>query len=179
MLGKRVEVNAVKTELAPGGNPNFELLFSGAKSTQFSIVQKALGEDNMKKTIVVILEDLVNYFNVARPMTIDQIVDLAYEILPSFKYHKFEEILMFCEGIKKGKWGKVYERFDASIFWEFFEKYEENRNSWIEYDNTKDNYKETITVSANKELLNKGIGVAGAISNLKTNLQNIRKNETK
>ena len=54
MLGKRVEINAVKTELALAGNPNFELLFSKEKSTQFSIVQKALGEDNMKKTIVVI-----------------------------------------------------------------------------------------------------------------------------
>ena len=57
MLGKRVEVNAVKTDLVPAGNPNFELLFSKDKSTQFSIVQKALGEGNMKKTIVVILED--------------------------------------------------------------------------------------------------------------------------
>ena len=179
MLGKRVELNAVKTELVPAGNPNFELLFSKDKSTQFSIVQKALGEDNMKKTIVVILEDLVNYFNVARPMTIDQIVDLAYEILPSFKYHKFEEILMFCEGIKKGKWGKVYERFDASIFWEFFEKYEENRNSWIEYDNTKDNNKDPIIKSEIVSDVDKLYSVSDSLNQLKNSIGEIRNNEKK
>ena len=66
------------------------------------------------------LEDLVNYFNVQRPMNIDQITDLAIEILEEMRDITFEEIVAFLEGIKREEYGKIYERFDAPTFWKFY-----------------------------------------------------------
>ena len=64
-----------------GAKPNFDLIFQSGKSTGVVTLKNAIGVDNMLKLLVVMLEDLVNYFNVQRPMNEDQITDLAVEIL--------------------------------------------------------------------------------------------------
>ena len=173
----RIEINLIKQELTDQGSPKFEVLFSEGKSTQFSIVQRAIGDENMVKLLIVMIEDLVNYFNVQRPMNMDQMTDLAFEILPIFKFHRFEEIMIFFEGIKKSKWGKVYERLDSAVIWEMFEKYDNSRNDWITYDNTKDNYKEPIIKSDLENKLGGLNSVAGAIGNLRSNIGKLREAE--
>ena len=116
----KIDLSVKKKELMVGAKPNFDLIFQSGKSTGVVTLKNAIGVDNMLKLLVVMLEDLVNYFNVQRPMNEDQITDLAVEILEEMRDITFEEIVAFIEGIKREEYGKIYERFDAPTFWKFY-----------------------------------------------------------
>ena len=116
----KIELSVKKKELMVGGKPNFDVIFQSGKSTGVVTLKNAIGVDKMLKLLVVMIEDLVNYFNVQRPMNIDQITDLAIEILEEMRDITFEEIVAFLEGIKREEYGKIYERFDAPTFWKFY-----------------------------------------------------------
>ena len=116
----KIDLSVKKKELMVGAKPNFDLIFQSGKSTGVVTLKNAIGVDNMLKLLVVMLEDLVNYFNVQRPMNEDQITDLAIEVLEEMRDITFEEIVAFIEGIKRVEYGKVYERFDAPTFWKFY-----------------------------------------------------------
>lgn len=103
-----------------GAKPNFDVIFQKGKSTALVTMKNAVGMEGMLKLLVLMLEDLVNYFNVQRPMNEDQIADLAIEILEEMRDITFEEIVAFIEGIKREEYGKIYERFDAPTFWKFY-----------------------------------------------------------
>lgn len=121
----RIELNKVKSEIMIGAKPNFEVIFAN-KPTSLRQLKTTIGHDNLVKLVIVILEDLVNYFNVQRPMNEDQIVDLAFEVCEQLKFDSIEEFISFCEGIKKGAFGKIYERFDAPTFWKMYWGEDEN-----------------------------------------------------
>ena len=116
----RIELSAKRKALMTGSKPNFDVIFKNENSTGLITLKNSLGTNNLLKLLVVMLEDLVNYFNVQRPMNIDQITDLAIEILEEMRDLRFEEIVAFIEGIKREEYGKIYERFDAPTFWKFY-----------------------------------------------------------
>ena len=116
----RIELSAKRKALMTGSKPNFDVIFQPENSTGLITLKNSLGTSNLLKLLVVMLEDLVNYFNVQRPMNIDQITDLAIEILEEMRDLRFEEIVAFIEGIKREEYGKIYERFDAPTFWKFY-----------------------------------------------------------
>ena len=116
----KIDLSVKKKEIMVGGKPNFDVIFQSGKSTAMVTLKKAIGIEAMLKLLVVMLEDLVNYFNVQRPMNEDQITDLAVEILEEMRDITFEEIVAFIEGIKREEYGKIYERFDAPTFWKFY-----------------------------------------------------------
>ena len=64
-----MELNILKREIVENGKPKFEMIFNGGKTTTVQEMKKSIGEKNVVKLIVLLLEDLVNYFNVQRPMT--------------------------------------------------------------------------------------------------------------
>lgn len=135
-----------------GSKPNFDLIYSDGRSTGLVILKNSIGVANMLKLLIVMLEDLVNYFNVQRPMNMNQIEDLAIEILEEMRDLRFEEIVVFIEGIKREEYGKIYERFDAPTFWKFYwGETSEDENSfnfkkmkYCESDATKGHSKEYI-----------------------------------
>ena len=183
----RVELNIIKQELVPSGNPNYEVLL-GSGTTQISLIRKTIGDANLAKLIIILIEDLVNYFNVQRPMNEDQITDLAFDLMNEMRYHRFEEIVAFFEGIKKGKYGKVYERFDASLIWEMFigregeeneHCYEFKKMRWCEFQATKDNNKDPIIKSEMISDVDKLYSVSDIINQLKNRIGDIRNNEKK
>ena len=183
----RVELNIIKQELVPSGNPNYEVLL-GRDTIQMSSLRKMIGDANLAKLIIILIEDLVNFFNVQRPMNEDQITDLAFDLMNEMRYHRFEEIIAFFEGIKKGKYGNVYERFDASLIWEMFigREGEENEHSyefkkmrWCEFQATKDNNKDPIIKSEIVSDVDKLYSVSDSINQLKNRIVEIRNNEKK
>ena len=158
-----MELNILKREIVENGKPKFEMIFNGGTSTTLQEMKKGIGEKNVVKLIVLLLEDLVNYFNVQRPMTIDQITDLAFEISSELKLDRFEEIIAFFEGIKRQQFGKVYERFDAPTFWKFYWGENENdpnsynfkKMDWFQMDATRNFTKEPIVKSELEQELTK------------------------
>jgi hypothetical protein len=139
------------------------MIFNGGTSTTLQEMKKGIGEKNVVKLIVLLLEDLVNYFNVQRPMTIDQITDLAFEISSELQGDRFEEIIAFFEGIKRQQYGKIYERFDAPTFWKFYwgedaddpNSYNLKKMDWFHLDATRNFTKEPIVKSELEQELTK------------------------
>ena len=158
-----MELNILKREIVENGKPKFEMIFNGGTSTTLQEMKKGIGEKNVVKLIVLLLEDLVNYFNVQRPMTIDQITDLAFEISSELQGDRFEEIIAFFEGIKRQQYGKIYERFDAPTFWKFYwgedaedeNSYNYKKMNWFHLDATKNFTKEPIVKSELEQELTK------------------------
>lgn len=156
-----------------GAKPNFDLIFSDGMSTSFVVMKNAIGVGNMLKVLVLLLEDLVNYFNVSRPMNMNQIEELAVEILEEMKDLRFEEIVAFIEGIKREEYGKIYERFDAPMFWKFYwGENAEDRNSFnykkmdfCNMDATRNSSKDPITLSDLELALAKPRESRGAVEN--------------
>lgn len=150
-----MELNILKREIVENGKPKFEMIFNGGTTTTVQEMKKSIGEKNVVKLIVILLEDLVNYFNVQRPMTIDQITDLAFEISSELQGDRFEEIIAFFEGIKRQQYGKIYERFDAPTFWKFYwgedaddpNSYNFKKMDWFHLDATRNFTKEPIVKS--------------------------------
>ena len=116
----RIELSVKRKALMTGSKPNFDVIFQPENSTGLITLKNGIGLKNILKLLIVILEDLVNYFNVQRPMNMNQIEDLAIEILEEMRDLRFEEIVAFIEGIKREEYGKIYERFDAPTFWKFY-----------------------------------------------------------
>lgn len=151
----KIEIVPKVKQLMIGSKPNFDLIYSEGRSTAMVILKNSIGVGNMLKLLIVMLEDLVNYFNVQRPMNMNQIEDLAIEIIEEMRDLTFEEIVVFIEGIKREEYGKIYERFDAPTFWKFYwGETAEDQNSfnlkkmkYCEADATKNHSKEYIIKS--------------------------------
>lgn len=127
-------------ELAPQGVPNFPAIFDSNKTGQISTWNRIYGKETTAKLIFVMLEDLNNYFNVQRPMTTAQMTDLAIEMTDVLWGFRLEEILAFSECMKKQVYGKIYERLDPGIIWDYFAKYNEQREN--HFFNTNNQFKQ-------------------------------------
>lgn len=119
-IESKIELTNKKKELMVGGKPNFEMIFQEGNSTGLVVLKNAIGMNQLVKLLFLLIEDLVNYFNVQRPMNEDQMTELAIEMVEEMRDLRFEEIVAFIEGIKRQEYGKIYERFDAPTFWKMY-----------------------------------------------------------
>lgn len=120
----------IKKEYAAGGIVNIEKILT--EGTETAVWSANLGKGAVIKLMVLLIADLRNSFNVARPMTESQIVELAEDFVNDLWYIKFEEFPAFFEGVRRGAIGKVYERLDGPLIWEFWDIYAAKRLEVIE-----------------------------------------------
>lgn len=68
--------------------------------------------------------------NLARPMNDGQIIDLVDTILDSSSedYLSLEDIVLFLQGLVRGKYGPLYESMDMPKFMDKFEIYRQERH---------------------------------------------------
>ena len=63
-------------------------------------------------------------------MNSDQVVDLSLSLIESAEEDQlaFEDIMLFLDGMIKGKYGKIYDRMDMPTFFELLEVYRDQRH---------------------------------------------------
>ncbi len=63
-------------------------------------------------------------------MSAEQIVSCAYDILSSSSedFLSIEDLTLFFQGAKMGKYGKVYDRLDQQLIFEMLEVYRQERH---------------------------------------------------
>lgn len=120
----------IKKEYATGGVVDIEKLLD--EGTEAAVWSARLGKGTVIKLLILLISDLRNSFNVARPMTEAQIIELAEDFVNDLWFIKFEEFPAFFEGVKRGNIGKVYERLDGPLIWEFWDIYAAKRMEVIE-----------------------------------------------
>jgi hypothetical protein len=102
------------------------------EGTPLAVVKAHTGPQYVAAIIVIFLSDLINTFNVSRPMTPEQIGDLASEMTDELWWVRLEELLAFFHCVKRGKYGKVYERIDAPTIWACWSEYIDHRMEVVE-----------------------------------------------
>lgn len=80
--------------------------------------------------IVVALTKAFEAMNLNRPMNDEQIVELAETILDSSNEDllALEDVVLFLQGLTRGKYGPLYEAMDIPKFMEKFEVYRNERH---------------------------------------------------
>lgn len=96
--------------------------------------------------IVAALAIAFEQMNLVRPMNEDQILDLADAIIDSSNedYISLEDLMLFLQGLTRGKYGSLYESMDIPKFMEKFEIYRQERH--IAYENIK--YEQQVNFKA-------------------------------
>lgn len=141
----------IKNELRPysaGGIVKIDKCLD--EGTQLSVWSAQHDKSYTAKMIVLLITDLVNSINIARPMSEYQITQLAIDIVNELWWARMEEIAAVLEGMKRGNYQKIYERLDAQIFWSAWEVYMEDRMERVEERQQNKQYKDpTITQKDN------------------------------
>lgn len=88
------------------------------------------GKEKIHGLLIVLLTDFVNSFNLIRPMTADQIVTCAFDLIDTSyeDYLSIEDFTLFFQGAKSAKYGKILDRMDEQTVFELFENYRQQRH---------------------------------------------------
>lgn len=88
------------------------------------------GTQKIHGLLVVILTEFCNFYNVVRPMTAEQIVSCAFDLINTANedYLSIEDLTIFFQGAKSGKYGKIYDRLDQQTIFDMLEIYRQERH---------------------------------------------------
>ncbi len=85
------------------------------------------GEQPLQAILVIILTDVIKFFNVGKTMGQEQIVQTIRLITEDFYYFNIEDFKLCFNNAKRGLYGKIYDRIDGNIIYEWLQKYSEER----------------------------------------------------
>jgi len=116
----------VKTVIDCLNSPNKS--FAGVRAE----LDKETGNAFIRNFLNIVLVDLVNFFNVGKSMNHEQIIVTSGMIVDDYCMLKPDDLKLCFDNAKKGKYGKVYDRIDGQIIFEWLELYLEERVQAIE-----------------------------------------------
>jgi hypothetical protein len=92
-------------------------------SCSIAIMNKEFGEVHLRAFMVKVLNQLVDYFSVGKTMGATQIAQTADLIIEEFYYLKPDDFKLCFNRAKKGLYGKVYDRIDGLVIFEWLNGY--------------------------------------------------------
>lgn len=130
---KLVDKYAVNLELRKfkddNGRPNYPALFNIPVSERLpAMAKKDIG--GTIKIVTVAITLAMEAFNVARPMTNSQIVDLAEVVVDSLNQGdnlSLEDFMLYLQKLTRGEYPELYEGIDQIKFMARFDKYRDER----------------------------------------------------
>lgn len=127
MQGNRHELNLCLKKFKEGSSINYPAVLSIHKRLP------AMAKENPEETLGIVVVSLTMAFetmNLSRPMNDAQVVELAETIIDSSEedYLSPEDVLLFLQGLVRGKYGSLYESMDIPKFMEKFEIYRSERH---------------------------------------------------
>ena len=124
---------AIKNSLTPFKNDfgavKFDAVLSIPRSSRLPELIKSTPIE-IAAAITVSLTNAFESMNLSRPMNVSQILDLTDAILESSleDYLSLEDLILFLQGLVRGKYGAMYESMDIPKFMEKFEQYRIERH---------------------------------------------------
>lgn len=92
-----------------------------------AIFKKQYGEQSLQAVLVIILTDVIKFFSTGKTMGQEQTVQTVRLIIDDFYYFNIEDFKLCFNNAKRGKYGKVYDRIDGNIIYEWLQRYAEER----------------------------------------------------
>lgn len=109
---------------------------------QLSVIKKEKGEIFEKAFLVEAVADLVMFFNIGKTMNEQQVVQVVKMISQRYYYLRPAELKYCFDKAKFGDYGKVYDRIDGAVIFEWIELYLEERENAIIQKNIENKKKE-------------------------------------
>lgn len=107
-----------------------------SQSPPLATIKAELGEQQLLAILTLIIADAVEFFNIGKSMTGEQIVSTAKLIAKDYYYLKPEDFKLCFDNAKRGKYGKLFDRLDGMIIMEWLETYSGSRANRAEEINT-------------------------------------------
>ncbi len=108
--------------------PNYPALLSVGERIP-DLVDK-IGLSTLSALVMAEVTKFQNSYTVIRPMTATQIADCALAIISSAEEDRLSlnDLVIFFEGAKQGKYGRVLDHIDQHVIFEMLDKYREERH---------------------------------------------------
>ena len=93
-------------------------------------IVKAAGPSEIGKILMAELTKFVRSYTVVRPMNEDQIAECSYALLSTSEedWLSLQDLIIFFDGAKQGKYGRVLDHIDQHIIFEMLEQYRQHRH---------------------------------------------------
>lgn len=95
-------------------------------------LQKEFGEAYMRAFMVKMLNDLIDFFNIGKTMGAVQVAQTADMVIEEYYYFKPDDFKLCFTRAKKGVYGKVYDRIDGQVIFDWLNIYKSERMSVAE-----------------------------------------------
>lgn len=122
-----------------------------------SKIRKEIGDAGTKVILIDAIVDLVMFFNIGKTMNQQQVIVTSDLILQKYWYLRLSELKYCFTQAMTGAYGKVYDRIDGAVIFEWIEKYLEERMGAIVQKQTQQHEENKKDVSILSALHEKGI----------------------
>jgi hypothetical protein len=123
------------------------------------VFKRTIGEDKAKSALVLILNDVIDFFNVSNSMNANQILTTAEMALDNYGWLKIDDFKLCFSQAKRGFFGQIY-RMDGNVILSWIESYIKDRINFAE----EKSYSEHLSIKATErktlsfqELIDSGI----------------------
>lgn len=111
-MGAKMELSIATSEMMPAGIPKYrDMIYP----PPMQLLISEHGRPHMMKVIVLLLGDLNEAFNVVRPMSDSQMIDIAAMMLDECGDFRLEDYIMLLTMVKRGDLVKVMDRIDMGV----------------------------------------------------------------
>ena len=90
-------------------------------------IRAAKGEAVARAVLVVLVKDMLSFFNTAQPMNDAQVAMTVELALETYPYMQPDDVELCFRNAMKGRYGKVYNRIDGQIVMEWLREYDKER----------------------------------------------------
>lgn len=100
-------------------------------------INSLMRQENLSEGVVIaVLSDMITraaaFFNIQHNITPAQSVDTASMLLEKYGYESLEDFSLIFKKAKRGEFGKIYNRLDGQIIFEWCERHFEEKISFRE-----------------------------------------------
>lgn len=132
--GNKMEVNTYLTKFKERNQIQFPKLFELPLTDRIpELIKTEVGRDNVFIALVASIKSLFNNVNLRVGLNEDQMIEIAEQVIEQSHEDNLalEDFLLFGQKFLVGEYGKIYDRMDVPTFFEFFEKYRQQRHEAI------------------------------------------------
>ncbi len=101
-------------------------------SCSISVMRKEFGLMKVQAFVGKMIIDVAMFFNVGKMINEIQVASVANLIIEEYYYLKPDDFKLCFNRAKKGKYGKIYDRIDGQIIFDWLNTYVEERIMFFE-----------------------------------------------
>lgn len=90
-------------------------------------MNKKFGEQHLRAFMVKVLNEVLDYFNIGKTMGAVQVASTADLIIDEYYFLKPDDFKLCFTRAKKGYYGKVFDRIDGQVIFEWLNQYTNDR----------------------------------------------------